>query len=106
MGISLTTLASSTLLGFSVANSLIVYFLQFLVVTIGIAVGIFFLYWAVRKAMHAPVQYGIDSDDAEYQKEISRMADWEIDNPSSSGIEIYSKNVGKDSDLYDMFHDV
>lgn len=52
--INTTTLASSTDLATSVATSLITQVLAFLVVTISIAVGIFFLYWAVRKAMKAP----------------------------------------------------
>jgi len=54
MDISTSVLASSTALATSVASNLTTSVLGLLVVTIGIAVGIFFLYWAVRKAMHAP----------------------------------------------------
>jgi type II secretory pathway component PulF len=49
-----STLASSTELATSVATTLVTQVLAFLVVTISIGVGIFFLYWAVRKAMKAP----------------------------------------------------
>jgi len=51
MHISNTVIASSTQLAGSVALSLTHFVLGLLVITIGIAVGIFFLYWAVRKAM-------------------------------------------------------
>jgi len=54
MDISTATLASSTDLALSVASNLITNVFGLLVVTVGIAVGIFFLYWAIRKAMHAP----------------------------------------------------
>jgi len=55
MEISNATIASSTELAGSVASNLTTSVLGLLVVMIGIAVGIFFLYWAVRKAMRAPM---------------------------------------------------
>ena len=54
MEISNATLASSTELATSVASNLITNVFGLLVITVGIAVGVFFLYWAIRKAMHAP----------------------------------------------------
>ena len=47
--VSNATFASSTLLALSVGGNLIFYFFAILVVTVGIAVGILFLYWAIRQ---------------------------------------------------------